>query len=346
MKKIFLTLMLAILCGVALALTDMPAKADIVASGTCGANGDNLTWELDSDGVLTISGEGEMEDFRSSSIPWYSEHNSIRSVSISPEVTSIGSRSFLYCVNLTSVIIPEGITSIGGSAFYSCKNLTTIQLPESLKVIYSNAFTACSSLNIIHLSSIQSWLSIDYLDKFSHPNCSSSGCHLFIENCELTNISIPSEITSINSYAFSNCTGLTSVTIPQSVTSIDSSAFSNCSNLKSFLISPGNTQYCSENGVLYDKSKTQLLSYPSGKADSTFTIPSNVNCIGPNAFSYCRNLVSVTIPSSVTDIGEEAFSECSNLASIILPESITNIACKAFINCGGLTNIVLPASIT
>ena len=92
--------------------------ADVVSSGTCGAEGDNLTWTLDSEGTLTISGTGAMTDYSyGSKAPWYSSRSSIKSVTIGSGVTTIGNYAFYYCSSLASVTIPDSVTSIGGGAF-------------------------------------------------------------------------------------------------------------------------------------------------------------------------------------------------------------------------------------
>ena len=81
--------------------------AEIVASGNCGADGDNLTWTLDDDGLLTISGEGEMADYSSSSSnrsPWYDYRSRILSVSIGDSVTSIGVRAFVATACVMSIM--------------------------------------------------------------------------------------------------------------------------------------------------------------------------------------------------------------------------------------------------
>ena len=116
-------------------------------SGTCG---DNLTWTL-SNGTLTISGTGAMEDYYygSSSAPWYDYHSSIRSVIISDGVTSIGSSAFYGCSSLTSVTIPNSVTSIGGSAFAYCSSLTSVTIPNGVTSIWSYAFSDCTSLTSV-----------------------------------------------------------------------------------------------------------------------------------------------------------------------------------------------------
>ena len=103
--------------------------ADVVSSGKCGSN---LTWTLDSEGTLTISGTGAMSDpFYYYNVPWYSSRSSIKSVTIGNGVTTIGDHAFSYCSSLTSVTISNSVTSIGGSAFTYCSSLTSINVDNN-----------------------------------------------------------------------------------------------------------------------------------------------------------------------------------------------------------------------
>ena len=130
MKKRLLSFVLAVLM-IASLLPATALAAGIVDSGTCGAEGDgsNLTWTLDSDGVLTISGSGDMHgyDYGSSGAPW--DDSRVKSAVIAEGVTSIGSYAFDDCKSLTSVTIPDSVTSIGDSAFCNCKSLTSVTPP-------------------------------------------------------------------------------------------------------------------------------------------------------------------------------------------------------------------------
>jgi len=159
------------------------------------------------------------------------------------------------------------------------------------------------------------------------------------QNCtSLTNITIPNSVTSIGRVAFRGCTSLTSVTIGNSVTSIGEEAFRDCTSLKEFIVSEGNTQFSSIDGVLFNKDKTILIFYPNAKSTS-YTIPNSVTSIGEGAFSYCTSLTSVTIGNSVTSIGEEAFSYCTSLTSVTIGNSVTSIGEEAFRNCTSLKEI-------
>lgn len=211
-----------------------PAVQLKVKSGatlTDGAAGDGsgVTWQLtentddSSTYTLKISGSGAMEDFPFGSYqPWYSFHDQITSVVVSPGVTSIGQCAFSRFAKLTHVDIADSVISIGWDAFYYCSSLTNITIPQSVTYIGPLAFFHCTNLSSITLSN----------------NITSIGSSAFEDCTNLTSITIPGSVTSIGLAAFCNCTKLTSITIPDSVTTIDLEAFKNCSSLTSITI-PG-----------------------------------------------------------------------------------------------------------
>lgn len=144
-------------------------------------------------------------------------------------------------------------------------------------------------------------------------NVTSIGDYAFCDCSSLTSVEIPNSVTRFGNYAFNSCVGLTSVTIPNSVTSIGyqtnlfygEMAFQGCSVLTSIEVASDNPNYCSVEGVLFNKDKTKLIKCPEGKLGA-YVIPEYVISIGTMAFSGCR-LTSVTIPNSVTDIIGGAF---------------------------------------
>ena len=121
------------------------AAYGIVKSGTCG---ENLTWTLNDEGILTISGMGEMEDFDSDSLPFNNKRDSISTVIIELGVTSIGNNAFRECYNLTSVTIPNSVTRVGSGAFFNCTHLQSVKIPNSVRSIESSAFSDCRLANI------------------------------------------------------------------------------------------------------------------------------------------------------------------------------------------------------
>ncbi len=207
----------------------LKVKSGATLTGGAAGDGSGVTWQLTentddpSTYKLTISGSGAMEDFPFGSYqPWYSFHDQITSVVVSPGVTSIGQCAFSRFAKLTHVDIADSVISIGWDAFYYCSSLTNITIPQSVTYIGPLAFFHCTNLSSITLSN----------------NITSIGSSAFEDCTNLTSITIPGSVTSIGLAAFCNCTKLTSITIPDSVTTIDLEAFKNCSSLTSITI-PG-----------------------------------------------------------------------------------------------------------
>ena len=290
MKKRIVSFILAVLLICTLLPTSVFA-ADIVASGTCGAN---LTWTLDSEGTLTISGTGAMTDYSNDSkAPWYSSRSSIKSVTIGNSVTSIGDYAFYFCSKLTSVTIPDSVTSIGNYAFYSCDSLTRVTIGNSVTSIGDSAFRKCTGLTEINYNAKAVTDLTSSSNVFYWAGMYGSGikvtfgdgvekipAYLFEDCNALTSVTIGNSVTSIGDYAFYECYGLRKVTIPDSVKSIGDYAFCRCSSLASV------------------------------------TISNSVTSIGGGAFKYCDGLTSVTIGNSVTSIGNYAFAHCTGLTEI------------------------------
>lgn len=174
----------------------------------------------------------------------------------------------------------------------------------------------------------------------------SIGARAFQGCSNLSNVQLPNSLSGINDYAFYGCSSLTSVTIPNSVKRIDNSAFEGCIRLISFSVNEGNSNYSSQDGVLFNKDKTELIQYPVGNERTTYDIPNSVTSIGNSAFSECTSLASVTMPSSVTSIGNSAFYGCSSLTSITIPDSVESIGWSAFSGCTRITSVTIPNSVT
>ena len=223
--------------------------ADIVASGVCGAEGDNVTWTLDSEGTLTISGEGEMSNWDfGPDVPWYEYNSKIDNAVIDDDVTSIGAGAFWECHNLTSISIPESVTSIGSYAFYLCTNLTSITIPDSVESIGSGAFSECYSLSSIRIPD----------------NVTSIGNYAFYYCRKLASITIPESVISIGASSFYFCDSLTSITLPDSVTSLGEFAFIYCKSLTSITIKNPECQ-------IADSADTILNGYDEERSEPYFS---------------------------------------------------------------------------
>lgn len=210
MRKLF-----SIAIMIALLLFNTSSRAEI-ASGTCT---ENISWTLSDDGVLKITGSGDMPDFNGST-PWQGSEISIYEVEIGEGVTSVGDWAFNACCNLKSVNMPVGITSIGNGAFYGCSSLSSIKIPKEVTYIGYGAFSGCSTLYGIIIPE-----GVTIINNATFRGCSN-----------LYYVIIPEGVTSIGDRAFSGCSCLSSVNIPNSVTVIGSNAFSGCTSLKSVII--------------------------------------------------------------------------------------------------------------
>lgn len=209
-------------------------KSGIVDSGTCG---ENLTWTLDENGLLTISGTGQMENYGIGSLaPW--DESSVVEVNIENGITAIGSDAFAGCYNLRKVSIPESVQQINFRAFLGCENLTSIKIPNSVILVGGWAFEACGLTDITLSSNLTSigwgmFASCKQLTQFEIPSYITSIESAAFEWCEnLTQVKISPNVTNIGDYAFAE-TGLTSVVIPDSVQEIGDKAFSKCCELAS-----------------------------------------------------------------------------------------------------------------
>ena len=260
------------------------ASAAEVASGECG---ENLTWVLDDEGTLTISGNGEMDDFFKPPAPWDDYCAYIHKVILPSGLTSIGRNAFSNCTALTTINLPGGLETIGGDAFSGCTRLAFPPIPGTVTSIGGSAFGDCTRL--------QSVIIPDGVTEIA--SGTFSGC------ANLHSVSIPEGVTSIGRRAFDDCTNLTSITLPDSVTTIGESAFAYCDSLISITI-PESVTSIEDNTFNWCTN----LAFVS--------IPKSVTSIGEEAFHYCYDLTSITFPATVTFIGDNAFESCHKLSSI------------------------------
>ena len=232
----------------------------------------------------------------------------------------------LYCPAKKSgeYTVPKSIKSVTDYAFEDCNSLESIVLPESMPEFSLFDLECCPSLKSIKVTGNNAYYSAEDGVLF---NKDKTEIYVFPRSKE-GNYTIPNSVTEISSRQFSQCTGLTGITIPNTVTEIGYSAFNG--NLKSIKVSEGNKYFCSYDGVLFNKDKTEILFCVGNKKE--FVIPNGVKSIS-GAFNDCSNLTSVTIPNSVTSI-YNGFNNCPNLTSITIPQSVISIYDSSFFNCG------------
>ena len=188
----------------------------------------------------------------------------------------------------------------------------TYSVKEGTRIICNSAFWNCRSLSEIVIPS-----SVTSIGDFAFYGCDS-----------LSEIVIPSSVTSIGDWAFFHCSSLKYISIPQSVVCLNGNPFAYW-NGKLECLSP---YYIYEDDVLFNKDKSKIISFRNQNIKS-YVIPSSVTSIGDSAFYGCRSLSEIVIPSSVTSIGKGAFSYCRSLSEIFIPSSVTSIGDSAFYDC-------------
>lgn len=334
---------LACLCFVVLSPEIL--AAEIVDSGYCGGEGDgtNLTWTLDSEGTLTISGEGAMAQDA------FYNNDSIKKLVIGVDTTSIGAYAFGECYSLAEVILPDSVTNIGSHAFYWCTELTSISLPDDITEIPEYTFYHCESLSLVNL-----------------PNeLRRIGENAFCGCSMLTFVDIPDTVTALGDYVFAGCR-LTSVVLPSNLSKLGSCVFSG-SPLTSISIEDSNAYYTVRNNCLYTKDLTEILLFPVGVPDfdiwylptittigdgafygcesmENFFIPQGITHIGNAAFAVCKGISSFEVPAGVVSIGNDAFAS-SDLHTISLPDSLVSIGANAFDSCWRMKGLTIPANV-
>lgn len=304
---------LALALCMLVALTSEIFAADIVASGYCGGEGDgtNLTWTLDSEGVLTISGTGKMKDYSTKNnqgAPWRPRHldsvfSSMKEIRILDGVESVGNYAFydlFYAFDLKSIYMADSVTEIGNYAFSEIYEQITVTLSKNIQTIGSHAFYLCYMTGVLDL---------------------------------------PESVISVGDSAFRKCNDLDKVIIHENTQTFEGITFSGCKKLTTAGPIGSN---CSIEYAWTDKIPDRAFSGCYNLL--TVQIADDIREIGAKALESC-GIKEIDIPSSVRTIGEYAFAS-SELKKIEIPESVKTIGDSAFWHCENIESVTIPASIT
>ena len=277
----------------------------------------DLSWNLDANGVLTITGSGEMDDLgNQGNLAWQVYADRIKEVRIGYGITNIGQCAFFAHKHMTAVSIPSSVEAIEHWAFSECAALESITIPDSVTSIGEIAFSGCSSLTEVTIPA-----GVSSLDRGVFTGCAKlKGIRVDKNNAHYQDIDgilftrdgtvlkqypltktgayvIPSSVVEVEDYAFYECTGLTGIEIPPGVSRIGFAAFYECTGLTKITL-PHRLTEIIDSSLQSCENLTELV------------IPEGIRKIGFLAFSQCYGLKSVTIPASVTEIDHYAFQAC------------------------------------
>ncbi|MBO4217617.1 MAG: leucine-rich repeat protein [Clostridia bacterium] len=280
---------------------------------------------------------------------------------------TIGGEAFAY-TPLEQITIPNSVTSIGAAAFLYCDSLAEVYYYGTAEQ-WAAITIGADNEALTNAARVYYSAGLEYVSN-GDGTCSVSGIGTCTETvlnippvspagdvvtkigegafyiAGLTGVTIPSTVEEIDSYAFAYC-GLTSVFIPANVATVRSgSSFYKCGSLTEITVDEENPVYTSVDGVVYTKDMTELVCYPAGKTETSFTVPDSVLRIKSfEAFCGNEHLTNVVLPASVTEI-RVAFYECTGLTSVAIPEGNTRIWHSTFYNCTDLASVAIPASVT
>ena len=282
---------------------------------------------------------------------------------------NIPEQAFYKCSSLRRVIMPDGLRAIGKAAFYECTSLSEITLPDSATDLGSNLFYGCTSLTSVSLPESITYVpegllySCLRIQNFEIPSGVTDIRRNAFFDCEgLSNISIPAGVTNIGAGAFSYCP-IAELKLPEALTTIGNNAFYysalrhinisakvesigqafvvGCNSLLDITVDADNPNYCSLNGVLYDKAGTTLMAYPGGK-NGKYVMPEGVTDIADYACNKCEYISGIEFNDQLRRIGLSAFFNCLGLKTLQFPESLEEIAGTAFFTCTSLNRVALP----
>ena len=285
--------------------------------------GDNLYWSYE-DGTLTITGDGPMWDFTSTTIPWYSAHELIQSIVFPADITHIGDSAFLHCSSISSITIPENITSIGKDAFSGCTALKTVQWNAKDCADFSNVPSSPFGNIYEKITSFTFGNSVEHIPAY-----------LCYEMEKLTTVTIGSNVTSMGEHVFSKCTNIEKVVW-------------NAKNLPDFADASAAPFYDSQETITSFTFGTTVEHIPaylcSNMSELTsVTIGDGVSSIGESAFYNCYSLSYLKLGNTIKTIGDYAFADCNSLATLTIPNGVKSIEYAAFQGCSSLTSITVPS---
>lgn len=245
----------------------------------------------------------------------FSNKDQLTTLTLGSKVETIGESAFYYA-SLSTLVLPDSVKEIKSNAFYS-SDLTSITLNEGLETIGEGAFTYC---NLEEITLPDSLITL--------------GASAFSMNFSLTKVTFGSNLISIGNNAFQNCPLTGVITLPASLETLGEEVFystsSAASGITDFVVEAGSEHFSTENGLLMDKDKTQVLAYAGGNERTSLTLPETIKEIKPYAFQRAANLTSLTLNDGLERIDDYGLAYLPNVAALEIPSSVTYVGYSAF----------------
>ena len=361
MKKI-----ISLLITCAISVCFIIGISSTVNAATSGTSGTSISWSYDN-GILTISGSGDIADFYSNSpAPWSEFASTTTEIIINDGITSIGqlafdnfstvskismpqslvrldNYAFRNCVGLVDLCLPEGLLLIEEDVFSGCKKLKNVYVPESLTSIGEGSFYGCDALENVYITSLEAWCNITFA-RWGESNPLYYAENLYIDGVLTTKIVIPDSVNTIKGYSFPY-SKMTDLVIPSSVTTIEPNAFLHCTGLNNLYLDSIDSWVNVDMNPYYLDFGSNFNVYVGDEIVKEITLSPGITEIKSSQFKYWKSLEKINLPDGITKIGNSAFQN-TGLTEIVIPEGVTSIESYAFDNCRSLSLITLPSTIT
>ena len=269
-----------------------------------------------------------------SEAPFYSTNSQVTSFTFADGVEVVPAYICKNMSLLDTIVLPASVNRLGQYAFMNCTNLKSINLPATQKTLPTSFLEGCSSLESIELPATLTTISADAF----------YGC------TKLGSVNLEEGLTSIGLRAFYNC-ALTEITIPSTVTSIGNAAFKG-NPTTTIVWKPKNCSIGSDSEAPFYNSNSQVTSFTFGDSVQvipaylckymkieTIAIPATVTGVGQSAFMYCTNLKHFEFPQGIKTVATSVLEGCTALEEVVIPSSVTTINQDAFYNCSALQAI-------
>lgn len=250
----------------------------------------------------------------------FDNHKYVQKIVLHNNITSIEGGAFNECSSLEEINIPTSISTIEEHTFYNCSDLKSISIPSNVKTIGTHAFTG-SGLETVTLNE----------------GLTSINNYAFYNIQTLTNINLPNSLTTIGNNALDGCSGIKSLHFGKTLKNIGENALRGC-NAETYSVHPDNTLFSIVSGIVYNKTKTEILYIPKVFPDE-ITIPGTINTLPERLFEWNTNITTVTIEEGFKSIPDYLFLACENLTTVNIPASVDDISLVAFDFCYNLETV-------